>query len=96
MQTTARLPSHQPRIAQIAGSRLFMGTSALGVIVAIAAWQWSWLVAVGAAPLLLSVAPCVAMCGLGLCMHRLDGRACATAPSDGRLARDDSSATKET
>ena len=31
-------------------------------------FNWSWLVAVGAAPIILSVLPCVAMCGLGLCM----------------------------
>ena len=30
--------------------------------------NWGWLVAVGAAPLILSLAPCIAMCGLGLCM----------------------------
>jgi hypothetical protein len=31
------------------------------------AWQWSWLTAIGLAPVLLSVAPCLAMCALGLC-----------------------------
>lgn len=29
---------------------------------------WPWLVAIGAAPLLLSALPCMAMCALGLCM----------------------------
>ena len=29
--------------------------------------SWGWLVAAGIAPLLLSVAPCAAMCALGLC-----------------------------
>ena len=33
-----------------------------------AALNWSWLVAVGVAPLLLAIAPCAAMCALGLCM----------------------------
>ena len=28
---------------------------------------WPWLVAAGAAPLLISFAPCAIMCGLGLC-----------------------------
>ena len=32
------------------------------------ATNWGWLTAVGAAPLILSLAPCAAMCGLGLCM----------------------------
>lgn len=34
-----------------------------------AAFNWDWLVAVGAAPLILSLAPCAAMCALGLCMR---------------------------
>src|SRR3546814_10704223 len=32
--------------------------------------NWSWLVAVGIAPILIAVLPCVAMCALGLCMSR--------------------------
>jgi len=31
---------------------------------------WGWLVAAGIAPVLLSVLPCLVMCGLGLCMMR--------------------------
>ena len=33
--------------------------------------NWNWLVAVGIAPLLLALAPCAAMCALGLCMHKI-------------------------
>ena len=33
-------------------------------------FNWGWLVAAGIAPLLIGVLPCVAMCGLGLCMGR--------------------------
>ena len=29
---------------------------------------WNWVVAAGLAPLLLSLAPCAAMCALGVCM----------------------------
>ena len=32
------------------------------------ALNWGWLTAVGAAPLVLALAPCAVMCGLGLCM----------------------------
>ena len=32
-----------------------------------AAFNWSWLVAAGVAPVLLSLAPCAIMCALGLC-----------------------------
>ncbi|RWH81222.1 MAG: hypothetical protein EOQ86_06495 [Mesorhizobium sp.] len=42
------------------------------------AFGWSWLVAAGVAPLLLSILPCAAMCALGLCMNRLTGRQCST------------------
>jgi hypothetical protein len=58
-----------------------------------AALNWRWLVVVGVAPLLLAVAPCVAMCALGLCASKMAGRSCSTeanpigAPkSDARVA----------
>lgn len=40
------------------------------------AFNWSWLVAAGIAPLLLSALPCVAMCALGLCMNKVTGVSC--------------------
>ena len=43
-----------------------------------AALTWSWLVAVGVAPLLLAVLPCAVMCGLGLCMNKMSGSSCST------------------
>ena len=42
------------------------------------AFNWSWLVAAGIAPVLLSLLPCAAMCALGLCMNRMVGRSCST------------------
>jgi hypothetical protein len=50
---------------------------AAGVAIAAAA-NWSWLVATGIASVLFSVLPCLVMCGLGLCMHKLSGGAGAT------------------
>src|SRR3546814_9870836 len=44
--------------------------------------NWSWLVAVGIAPILIAVLPCVAMCALGLCMSRAGGRTYSTAAGD--------------
>ena len=44
----------------------------VGAILALAiglALNWSWLVAAGIAPLILGIAPCAAMCALGLCMR---------------------------
>jgi hypothetical protein len=43
-----------------------------------AALNWSWLVAIGIAPILITVLPCAAMCALGLCMHRMGGGSCST------------------
>ena len=34
---------------------------------------WDWLVAVGAASLIVALAPCLVMCALGLCMSRACG-----------------------
>jgi hypothetical protein len=50
---------------------------AAGIAIAGFAFGWSWLVAAGVAPLLLSVLPCVAMCALGLCMNRMAGKQCS-------------------
>ena len=44
------------------------------VIAAGLALNWSWLVAIGVAPLLLTALPCVAMCALGLCMMPKGGK----------------------
>jgi hypothetical protein len=44
--------------------------------------NWSWLVAVGIAPILIAVLPCIAMCALGLCMSRAGGKSCSTAAGD--------------
>ena len=51
------------------------------VVVIGGALNWSWLVAAGIAPLLLTALPCVAMCGLSLCMSRLAGGSCSTSAS---------------
>ncbi len=46
--------------------RVLIGIAAV-VLVAAATFNWGWLVAIGVAPLLLAMAPCAAMCALGLC-----------------------------
>ena len=48
---------------------------AIAVIGAGAALNWGWMTAVGAAPLLLAVAPGALMCALGLCAQG-SGNAC--------------------
>jgi hypothetical protein len=46
--------------------RALIGAGVLALVLG-AAFNWSWLIAVGAAPVLLAVLPCAAMCALGLC-----------------------------
>jgi hypothetical protein len=60
--------------------RGWRGPVAITAVVAVTgiAFGWSWLVAAGVAPLLLSVLPCAVMCALGLCMNRLTGGQCST------------------
>lgn len=50
---------------------VFLAVLLLGSGIAL---NWSWLVAVGVAPLLLALAPCAAMCALGLCMSKMAGK----------------------
>jgi hypothetical protein len=49
------------------------------------AFNWSWFVAIGAAPIILAVLPCAVMCAFGLCMahgnHQADGAA-STGPNN--------------
>ena len=66
--------SVQSIISRLGRNRLLVGGAAMSLIAAGLIWQWSWLVAIGVAPLLLSAAPCIAMCALGLCMHRMGER----------------------
>jgi hypothetical protein len=46
---------------------------AIGALVLIigATLNWGWLVAAGIAPILIAVAPCAIMCGLGLCAMKM-------------------------
>ncbi|MBI4203905.1 MAG: hypothetical protein HY527_02655 [Betaproteobacteria bacterium] len=50
--------------------------------------SWGWLAAAGIAPLLIALAPCAAMCALGLCANKLAGKSCSSdtpkKPADGK------------
>ena len=63
MAVSCNMPRVGPRWLWIAGAILVLGLVGLAL-------NWSWLVAAGIAPLILGLAPCVAMCALGLCMPR--------------------------
>ena len=51
----------------VGGRRTWLVVAAMAMLGGVAL-NWSWLVAVGIAPLLLAIAPCAAMCALGMCM----------------------------
>lgn len=51
---------------------------AIGIAAGGMAMNWGWLTAVGAAPILLAVLPCAAMCGLGMCMNKARGKSCSS------------------
>ena len=65
------------------GNRKVLALLAVGVIGAGLALNWGWLAAAGIAPILLALAPCAAMCALGLCMSKMGGKSC----SDGKIAQ---------
>ena len=54
---------------------LLAGIATLGAGLAL---NWGWLTAAGIAPVLLSLAPCAAMCALGLCMRGGGTKSCST------------------
>ncbi|MGE3066909.1 MAG: hypothetical protein AB7K67_15080 [Hyphomicrobiaceae bacterium] len=54
---------------------LLAGAATLGAGLAL---NWGWLTAAGVAPILLSLAPCAAMCALGLCMRGGGTKSCST------------------
>jgi hypothetical protein len=55
------------------GNRRFLLVAAIVALVAGAALNWGWLVALGIAPALLSLLPCLVMCGLGVCCMKMMG-----------------------
>jgi hypothetical protein len=59
------------------GNRTALVILAVVAIAASLALNWSWLVAAGIAPVLLTALPCLVMCGLGLCMNKMAGNSCA-------------------
>ena len=77
MNERAKLATGAPSVRRfpVFGRRAWM-VLAFAVIGAGMVLNWGWLTAVGAAPLILALAPCAAMCALGLCM-RGGSSACA-------------------
>ncbi len=74
---SSRVPTRADRVRDWLMSPRGLIVVALAVIGAGLALGWNWVVAAGFAPLLLSLAPCAAMCALGLCMMAKGNASCA-------------------
>ena len=75
-------PSSIETIRRYLGGRWGLLAVAAAAIVAGLAFNWSWLVAIGVAPLIIGVLPCAAMCALGLCMMGMGRKGAAPGPSN--------------
>jgi hypothetical protein len=67
------------------------GIAGVTIVGAGLALNWTWLTAIGAAPILLGLLPCAAMCALGLCMR---GGASESCSGDGKTAKELQSPTE--
>lgn len=66
------LPADFPHtIRRHLGNRRLLLVAAIVALVAGAALNWGWLIALGVAPVLLSLLPCLVMCGLGVCCMKM-------------------------
>src|SRR5437660_6369965 len=65
------------------GARRTLAVLAIIAVAAGIALNWSWLATAGIAPILLTLLPCLVMCGAGLCMSKMMGGSCEqpTTPS---------------
>ena len=61
-------PAARPSGIRIPFGRRGLILAAMAAIAAGLWLNWGWMTAIGAAPLILALAPCAVMCGLGLCM----------------------------
>ena len=87
METTKAAERSLPQIV-MALLRHYLGRRRNQMILAAALvgigayFNWGWFVAAGIAPLLLAIAPCAAMCALGLCMKPSKSNATNSTPGD--------------
>lgn len=65
------------------GDRRVLAVAGLAVVGTGVAFGWNWLAAVGIAPLIVSAAPCLVMCALGLCMMGKGRQACSSQSAQG-------------
>jgi hypothetical protein len=65
------------------GDRRVLAVAVLAVAGTGLSLHWDWLTAVGIAPLIVSAAPCLIMCALGVCMMGRNRQACSSRPTSG-------------
>lgn len=66
---------------RLSSRNILIGAAVLGGGAALF-FGWNWIVAAGLAAVLIGVLPCLVMCALGLCMHRMGKKdAAAGAPA---------------
>jgi len=63
------VPTTTQRILSWALSPQGLMVTGIGAVVVGLTLSWSWVVALGVAPLILTLGPCLVMCALGLCMN---------------------------
>jgi len=71
----------QNLLRSLLGNRLALAATGIAIAVAGTALGWGWLSAIGAAPIILSLAPCLLMCALGMCMMGMGNRSRSTPPA---------------
>lgn len=85
--TTRQTPQSEatpspPTQVWLGGRRGLLILAAVIITVGLAT-NWTWLAAIGVAPVIIALAPCALMCGLGFCMMRCSGKSCSPEGSDG-------------
>ena len=76
--TKRTMPSLRELGAAWLGSRRALIITGIVVVAAGMALGWHWLSAIGLAPVILSLAPCAAMCALGACAMMKGAASCAS------------------
>ncbi len=72
------------------GGRRGLIVAGIALAAAGLALGWNWLTAIGVAPLILSAAPCLAMCAIGACAIARTGRSsCASGAETTAVQRDE-------
>ncbi len=74
--TAPRLTARLSRNYSFLRSWRFWVATSIIALIAVAAFSWNWLIAIGLAPLLITLLPCGVTCALGLCMKKKAGPAC--------------------